>query len=139
MQKLHEQNPQALLYGEDWRMMGPEALLELVELSAVVQKNSLPHSSALPAHKTFSSLALEEIADLNEEELRQKLEQLNSLDCGQVLRAKGFVRNKDGGWMHFDFTPRNRSITDYQQPAEEKIVLIGRGLNKDALLQLFAR
>ena len=53
LQKLHEQNPQALLYGEDWRMMDPEALLELVELSAAVPKNSLPHSSALPAHKTF--------------------------------------------------------------------------------------
>ena len=38
LQKLHEQNPQALLYGEDWRMMDPEALLELVELSAAVQK-----------------------------------------------------------------------------------------------------
>lgn len=139
LQKLHEQNPQALLYGEDWRMMDPEALLELVELSAAVQKNSLPHSSALPAHKTFSSLALEEIADLNEEGLRQKLEQLNSLDCGQVLRAKGFVRNKDGGWMHFDFTPRNITITDYKQPTEKKIILIGRSLDKDVLMGLFAR
>lgn len=139
MQELHEQNPQALLYGEDWRMMDPEALLELVELSAAVQKNSLPHSSALPAHKTFSNLALEEIADLNEEGLRQKLGQLNYLDCGQVLRAKGFVRNKDGGWMHFDFTPRNIIITDYKQPTEKKIILIGHSLDKDVLMRLFAR
>ena len=139
LQKLHEQNPQALLYGEDWRTMDREALLELVELSATARKDSLSQTAALPAHKTFSSLALEEIADMNEEELRQKLGQLNYLDYGQVLRAKGFVRNKAGGWMHFDFTPRNCSITDYQQPAEGKIVLIGRGLNKDALLQLFAR
>ena len=55
LQKLHEQNPQALLYGEDWRMMDPEALLELVELSAAVQKIPCPihrrfrHTRLFPA------------------------------------------------------------------------------------------
>ena len=41
--------------------------------------------------------------------------------------------------MHFDFTPRNITITDYKQPTEKKIILIGRSLDKDVLMGLFAR
>jgi G3E family GTPase len=137
LQKLHEQNPQALLYGEDWREMDRDALLDLVELSTSVIKNPPLSHAALPAHETFSSLAFEDIPNLSKDELEQRLIRLNSSDFGQVLRAKGFVQSQDGDWMHFDFTPKNLSITERNQETAGKVVLIGCGLNKERLHQLF--
>lgn len=137
MQCLHEQNPQALLYGEDWLELDDDSLMGLVELSSSVTKNPMLCQSSLPAHEIFSSIAFGDISDFSEEELKQSLIQLNNPDFGQVLRAKGFAQSKDGRWMRFDFTPNKITVTQVNRAKEKKIVLIGCCLKKEPLYQLF--
>ncbi len=90
------------------------------------------------ADEVFTSWGKETIQKYNKEELRVKLEALESEDVyGVVLRAKGMVAGGDGRWIYFDMVPGEREVRDGEPEFTGRICVIGSGLKEDALAELF--
>ena len=77
--------------------------------------------------KPFSRAELEGIGKSLED--RAKL--------GLVLRAKGIVAGREGGWYAFDYTPGEFSLRRGDAGVTGRLSVIGTGLNREALGALF--
>lgn len=72
----------------------------------------------------------------SKEEIEEILDSLD--ECGgEVLRAKGIVENTDGTWMEFDYVPSEGEVREGSADATGTVIVIGTGLKKDKLAQLF--
>ena len=56
---------------------------------------------------------------------------------GMILRSKGIVAGEDGSWIHFDFVPEEVEVRTGASDVTGKIVVIGSGVKKDAVKELF--
>ncbi len=56
---------------------------------------------------------------------------------GMILRSKGIVAGEDGSWIHFDFVPEEAEVRTGASDVTGKIVVIGSGVKKDAVKELF--
>ena len=54
-----------------------------------------------------------------------------------MLRSKGMVPNKDGGFIYFDYVPEEKNIRPGSPDVTGKIVVIGSKLKEDHLKELF--
>ena len=59
-------------------------------------------------------------------------------ECGEVLRAKGIVENKEGGWLEFDYVPGEGEVRTGDAEATGTVIVIGTNLKKDKLKKLFS-
>lgn len=140
-------NPEAVLYEDDWRQMDGEALLELVNLTEDYENAPEEiRAAALPADKVFSSIAFRELAEMTKQMLEETLDALRDQRYGQVLRAKGMIRTKTDERLHFDYTPSGQTIqmVDRDDMIERKeaeweckVIVIGCALDEGALRVLF--
>ena len=71
-----------------------------------------------------------------EEEISSALEALDSLSCGQVVRAKGYVP-AEGGWIYFDYVPGERNVRRGGAAVTGRVCVIGAHLDADGLKELF--
>ena len=72
------------------------------------------------------------------EQIKDALGKLgNFAEYGQVLRAKGIVEGEDGQWIHFDYVPGEPEVRTGGSEATGMICVIGVGLVKDAIEELF--
>lgn len=146
--RLKEENPEALLYEDDWRQMDPDALRELVDM--VSDYGDAPeevHIETLPADRVFSSIAVRNPKEFTRNGLEKALEELKSGFCGQVLRAKGVVKMEQGEKMHVEFTPVLSKMEVLEETKESekvngenmdcKMIIIGCGLKKEVIEELF--
>ena len=86
----------------------------------------------------FSSWGKETAGAYAPEEIREKLLSLSDGEkYGEVLRAKGIVRNLSGGWIHFDYVPGEADVRDGSPAATGRLCVIGSGLKESALEELF--
>ena len=58
-------------------------------------------------------------------------------EYGQVLRAKGIVEGEDGQWIHFDYVPGEPEVRTGSPETTGLICVIGVGLDKEAIEELF--
>ncbi|MGN0299611.1 MAG: GTP-binding protein, partial [Lachnospiraceae bacterium] len=90
------------------------------------------------ADDVFTSWGMETIRSFTEDEIRQRLEQLEDFTVyGTVLRAKGMVAGTNGAWVHFDYVPEEWEVRTGAADVTGKICVIGAKLNEEALKQLF--
>ncbi len=89
------------------------------------------------ADEVFSSWGVETASAYSEAFLSDCLDRLDSGFCGMILRAKGIVRCKDGGWLHFDYVPGEKNIRYGAADVIGKLCVIGAALNKEAIAELF--
>lgn len=61
----------------------------------------------------------------------------NFAEYGQVLRAKGIVEGEDGKWLHFDYIPGELKVREGTAETSGMICVIGVGLEKDMIRELF--
>ena len=86
----------------------------------------------------FESWALETPATIEKEDLDVVLEKLaDETGYGTILRAKGMMPDKAGNWMFFDMVPGEHEIREGTPETTGKIVVIGSGLDRDKLSELF--
>ncbi|MBQ6370595.1 MAG: GTP-binding protein [Firmicutes bacterium] len=72
------------------------------------------------------------------EQIEQALAALGNFgEYGQVLRAKGIVEGEDGQWIHFDYVPGEPEVRMGTAETTGLICVIGVGLEKDAIEELF--
>ena len=83
---------------------------------------------------------METPAKYSKEELSEMLSRLTEEELfGTVLRTKGVVADKDGGWLEFDYVPGETEIRKAQADVTGKFCVIGAELNEDNLEKLFRR
>ena len=91
------------------------------------------------ADEVFSSWGLETAKRYTMQEVRAKLEALDSGEYGAVLRAKGIVPSEDGTWIHFDYVPGEADVRTGGADYTGRLCVIGAQLNEPALEKLFGK
>ena len=91
------------------------------------------------ADEVFTSWGMETPAAYSKDEIEHILEELEDEGkYGFVLRAKGMVPGKDGGWVYFDYVPGESNVRDGKPDVTGKFCVIGSKLKEEALQQLFS-
>ena len=90
------------------------------------------------ADEVFSSIGFETAKKYTNEQIDEILTKLDDNDTyGIILRSKGMVYNKDGGFIYFDYVPGEKNIRPGSPEVTGKIVVIGSKLNEDKIKELF--
>ncbi|MDD7511204.1 MAG: GTP-binding protein [Peptostreptococcaceae bacterium] len=88
------------------------------------------------ADEVFDSIGFETSRKYTKEEMEEILDELDdSRAYGQVLRSKGIVNGDK--WIHFDYVPGEGDVRHGAADVIGRIVVIGVGLNKEAIKSLF--
>lgn len=91
------------------------------------------------ADDVFVSWGLETANAYSKDRIAQILEELDDSNTyGMILRAKGMVPDVDGGWIYFDYVPGEANVRAGQADVTGKFCVIGSGIKKDKLSELFA-
>ena len=87
----------------------------------------------------FDSWGVETTAPFTVEAIESALRELSQADVyGVVLRAKGIVAGADGDWIHFDYVPGAPDVRTGGADVIGRLCVIGSGIHKDALAELFS-
>lgn len=90
------------------------------------------------ADEVFESWGVETAKKFSAEELKGMLSQLtNAVEYGTVLRAKGIVPCKDGGWLHFDYVPGEPDVRPGSAAYAGRLCVIGSKIDREELATLF--
>ncbi len=90
------------------------------------------------ADEVFDSIGFETSKRFTKSEIEDALKALDDSEkYGMVLRSKGIVAGEDGTWIHFDFVPEESEVRTGASDVTGKIVVIGSGVKKDAVKELF--
>ena len=97
------------------------------------------HGHGHHADEVFDEMGVETAHRFSCGQLEQALAGLmDSEQCGQVLRAKGFVAGTEGEWYEFDYIPGEPEVrTAGEAETTGVICVIGVGLKKDKIKELF--
>lgn len=91
------------------------------------------------ADDVFTSWGMETPAAYSKQEIETILEELEQEAVyGFVLRAKGMVPDKDGGWIYFDYVPGESNVRPGKADVTGKFCVIGSKLQEERLSELFA-
>ena len=90
------------------------------------------------ADEVFTSWGRETAKTYTEEEIRTILEALSDAEeYGMILRAKGMVEGRNGGWVYFDMVPGEADVREGSPEYTGRICVIGSKLKESSLEKLF--
>ena len=90
------------------------------------------------ADDVFDSIGFETTKAFTIDQIDKALDELDDDDrFGTVLRAKGIVAGEDGKWIHFDYVPGEKNVRNGASDVTGKLCVIGSGVNKDEIKNLF--
>ncbi|MBP3603096.1 MAG: GTP-binding protein [Lachnospiraceae bacterium] len=90
------------------------------------------------ADEVFTSFGMETPACYTKQEIETILEKLEQESVyGFVLRAKGMVQDKEGGWIYFDYVPGESNVRAGKPDVTGKFCVIGSKLQEEKLQELF--
>ncbi len=90
------------------------------------------------ADEVFTSWGIETPHKFSKAEIETALDAFVKGDSyGEVLRAKGMVENKDGGWIYFDMTPGEYEIREGEPDYTGRLCVIGTNIEESKLKELF--
>ena len=95
------------------------------------------HDGDHDADEVFTSWGVETSDKFTKEFIEDCLDELMTGRFGTVLRAKGIVAPSEGEWIHFDYVPGEKEVRTGVPDVIGKLCVIGSGLDKKALSELF--
>ena len=97
------------------------------------------HGHGHHADEVFDEMGVETAHRFSRGQLEQALAGLMDPEqCGQVLRAKGFVAGTEGEWYEFDYIPGEPEVRAAGEAETTGVIcVIGVGLKKDKIKELF--
>ena len=90
------------------------------------------------ADEIFTSWGLETAKKFSSDEISALLDELDGGKYGTVLRAKGYVAGKEGGFIYFDFVPGEKNIRSGAPAVIGRLCVIGSKIDEKAIAALFA-
>ena len=91
------------------------------------------------ADEVFTSWGFETARKYTEEEIADALEWLDGSQYGIILRAKGYVADVNGGWIHFDYVPGEAELRHGSAEVSGRVCVIGSNLEEEKLAELFRK
>ena len=91
------------------------------------------HHHGHDADEVFDSVGIETINHYKEADIRKALEGLGE----NIVRAKGIVPDKNGGWLFFDYVPGDIDIRKGSAAYTGLITVIGEKVDVELLKELF--
>ena len=96
------------------------------------------HDGHHHADEVFDSFGYETAKKFSPDFIRECLEKLGDFgEYGQILRAKGIVEAEDGRRIHFDYVPGEPDVRYGSAEVTGRIVVIGAGVEEEAVKELF--
>ena len=90
------------------------------------------------ADEIFDSIGFETPKTFTEEQIDGILDALSDEEkYGIVLRSKGMVPARDGGFIYFDYVPEEKNVRPGAPDVTGKIVVIGSKIKESELKNLF--
>ena len=90
------------------------------------------------ADEVFTSIGFETAKSYTKEQINDILSKFDDNETyGIILRSKGMVYDKDGGFIYFDYVPEERNVRAGSPEVTGKVVVIGSKLNEDKIKELF--
>jgi G3E family GTPase len=90
------------------------------------------------ADEVFTSIGFETAKSYTKEQINDILSKFDDNETyGVILRSKGMVYDKDGGFIYFDYVPEERNVRAGSPEVTGKVVVIGSKLNEDKIKELF--
>ena len=90
------------------------------------------------ADEVFSSIGFETAKSYTFEQINDILSKLDDSETyGIILRSKGMVYNKEGGFIYFDYVPEEKNVREGSPEVTGKVVVIGSKINEDKIRGLF--
>jgi len=90
------------------------------------------------ADEVFSSIGFETAKSYTKDQINEILTKLDDNETyGIILRSKGMVYDKDGGFIYFDYVPEERNVRSGSPEVTGKVVVIGSKLNEEKIKELF--
>ena len=90
------------------------------------------------ADEVFTSWGIETAGKFSEGKIEDILDELLTGRYGMILRAKGIVDSGEDEWVHFDYVPGEKNVRRGPAGVTGKLCVIGTGLDKKGLAELFA-
>ena len=91
------------------------------------------HHGEHDADEVFDSVGIETINKYSEDDLKAALAGLGE----NIVRAKGIVPDKNGGWLFFDYVPGDTAIRTGSPAYTGLITIIGEKVDLDLIKHLF--
>ncbi|MEG0773489.1 GTP-binding protein [Clostridium sp.] len=90
------------------------------------------------ANEVFQTVGIETPKVFDRISLQNFLERMEKNKAyGTVIRAKGIVETEENKWIQFDYVPEEFQIRDSHAEYTGRVCIIGSGLNKEAIRNLF--
>ena len=139
-------NKDAIIISKDWKNTKAEELIpkkfiirqkEIKKDKPIFRREGLKKTSVKKNEEKFESFALKIDRKVSKDELLSKFNFIkNSLEFGQIVRAKGIVETNNGK-EQFDYTLSEISMEKIVYRGESVISFIGTNLNKDKIKKFF--
>ena len=139
-------NKDAIIISKDWKTTKAEELIpkkfiimqkEINKDKPIFRREGLKKTSVKKNEEKFESFALKIDRKVSKDELLSKFNFIkNSLEFGQIVRAKGIVETNNGK-EQFDYTLSEISMEKIVYMGESVISFIGTNLNKDKIKKFF--
>ena len=90
------------------------------------------------ADEVFTSWGIETTNKYSMDEVNALLDELEDAGkYGFILRSKGMIYDKEGGFIYFDYVPGEKNVRKGSPEVTGKIVVIGSEIKEDNLAELF--
>ena len=90
------------------------------------------------ADEVFTSWGIETTNKYSMDEVNALLDELEDAGkYGFILRSKGMIYDKEGGFIYFDYVPGEKNVRKGTPEVTGKIVVIGSEIKEDNLAELF--
>lgn len=139
-------NKDAIIISKDWKTTKAEELIpkkfiirqkEIKKDKPIFRREGLKKTLVKKNEEKFESFALKIDRKVSKDELLSKFNFIkNSLEFGQIVRAKGIVETNNGK-EQFDYTLSEISMEKIVYRGESVISFIGTNLNKDKIKKFF--
>ena len=162
---IRELNPNALLIEEDWKTLDALTLLSLAEEARARKSGEVcpicghtyehhgheyeggghDHEHEGHAHEHshgtdgYSSSVFFPERTFTAQQAEQLLTSLLDGACGDIMRAKGFLRKSGGGFYRAEYVYGRSELRDIGYDGQPKFVVIGKDLNEPAISALFEK
>lgn len=143
--EIQKMNPKGKVIIKPWAQLSSSEIIEDNEEDSIIKKG-LKGSFSLRkenrekklAGEVFETYAIYPKNKISKNELISKFKFISSTNTyGDVLRAKGIVNFNDGSHGQFDFVKDEFVLRDIKTSTNNVISIIGVGLNKNELQNLF--
>ena len=142
----YELGKDAIIISKDWKTTKAEELIpkkfiirqkEIKKDKPIFRREGLKKTLVKKNEEKFESFALKIDRKVSKDELLSKFNFIkNSLEFGQIVRAKGIVETNNGK-EQFDYTLSEISMEKIVYMGESVISFIGTNLNKDKIKKFF--